>query len=231
MECRKPLFTYPPKSSPPIAASTSYSPTFRQPSIPPRISPRTSKSSTASHHSVPSEPVSLPIPRNLVLISLLEATKQTVGLPGDDDNSEKVYESGDDDEHVLAGMNLISTESYGTYVVRERNGLVVHDRPPEPQRLMSPTADKENQECKSMSNSFSTDDEIEVELQKLPSADTTVTLSSTFQKLSTAQEEIAQMRLSYGQTVQVVSFENGIAKLARGRGYLAASGDQLVKSK
>jgi hypothetical protein len=56
-----------------------------------------------------------------VLIALLEAAQQTC----QNELKDKDYESGDDDEHVLVGINLLSSD-YGTYVVREQKGLHVH---------------------------------------------------------------------------------------------------------
>lgn len=50
-----------------------------------------------------------------------------------------------------------------------------------------------------------------------------------------SENEIAIMKepvpLEKGQTIQVVEFENGVAKLARGKGFVVANSSQLVKSK
>jgi hypothetical protein len=43
------------------------------------------------------------------------------------------------------------------------------------------------------------------------------------------QQKLTSVFLEYGQTVQVVSFYSGVAKLARDSGYIAASPRQLVK--
>ena len=74
----------------------------------------------------------MPIPKNLVLIALLEAAQQTVMAEKRQDEG---YESGDDDEQVVAGMNLLSSD-FGTYVVREKDGLVVQPLSPLSYSLM-----------------------------------------------------------------------------------------------
>ena len=89
------------------------------------------------------------------------------------------YESGDDDEPVLRGMKFLGSSS-GTYVVRERQGLLVYPKPP-----------KDGKDV----------------------------------------PEGANVRtLKFGQTVQIFLFENKIATVARGEGYILVDDvSQLVK--
>jgi hypothetical protein len=117
--------------------------------------------------------VRLPMPRNHVLMCLIEAVQD-----GTSDKKDG-YESGDDDELVLRGIQVMGSSS-GTYVVKEMAGLKVHpaNAPIYPNQ----------------------------------------------------QDEDNVMTLQYGQTVQIFLFENRIATVARGGGYiLISNSSQLVK--
>eukprot|EP00934_Nitzschia_sp_Nitz4_P003914 Nitzschia sp. Nitz4//scaffold35_size145790//28134//29604//NITZ4_003013-RA/size145790-snap-gene-0.5-mRNA-1//1//CDS//3329549073//3904//frame0 len=133
---------------------------------------------------MPQEKIHLPIPKNHVLMSLIDAVQSEPIV-------EEGYESGDDDEVVLRGMKVLGSSS-GTYVVREPNGLTVHPIPPKDSS--KPTNDSGE----------------ELEQEESPSSETKT--------------------LQYGQTVQVFMFENRIATLARGAGYVLVDfNQQLVK--
>lgn len=75
------------------------------------------------------EKVRLPIPKNHVLMCLLEAVEKS------DVVENNGYESGDDDELVFRGMKVLGSSS-GTYVVRERNGLEVYPSRPTKDKKM-----------------------------------------------------------------------------------------------
>ncbi len=122
------------------------------------------------------ETVTLPIPKNHVLMCLIDAAQKSSGEGKDDEE----YESGDDDELVLRGMQILGSSS-GTYVVRERKGLMVYPFPPK--KTGSIPANRSG-----------------VELVR------------------------------YGQSVQISRYENKIATVARGAGYiLVDDSSQLVK--
>jgi hypothetical protein len=232
----------------------------------------------------------------LVLIALLEAAQEAVAS----ERNDKDYESGDDDEKVVAGMNLLSSD-YGTYVVRHEEGLVVHTVHPSSiegeakERLHGPfenavepsseaawessevtrestgsalpvvfpeaffpslTAD-EDIESVDLHDPFGFDllpsnltlverpsDEItctdDIVLQGSVLQDTREEDKNTGEEDNLREEEDKNMgeedaktllRLRFGQTVQVVSFLDGVARLARGRGYVVATSKQLVKGK
>ncbi|KAL3945891.1 MAG: hypothetical protein SGBAC_000042 [Bacillariaceae sp.] len=116
--------------------------------------------------------VPLPIPRNHVLMCLIEAVHA-------ESREDDGYQSGDDDELVLRGIKVMGSSS-GTYIVREPAGLKVY-------RSNSPI---------------------------YPSG----------------PEENSVLTLHHGQTVQIFLFENRIATVARGGGYiLVDNSSQLVK--
>lgn len=121
------------------------------------------------------EKISLPIPKNHVLMCLMEAAQQI----SENDNQEDGYESGEDDELVLRGMKVLGSSS-GTYSVREPKGLKVYPFPPK--------------------------------------------------KNDTMPTKSAVKTLKFGQTVQISRFENKIATVARGAGYiLVDNSSQLTK--
>ena len=171
----------------------------------------------------------LPIPKNLVLLSLLENSKRATII---DEESDKDYDSGDDDEQVIQGISMM-TSTCGTFVVKAREGLVIDPAFPS---LSSPfaTYDKENHH-----NDPARKDERGIKLQ-MPLVDERM-LELSISRSSVDEVEaplfcrhpidMNESRLRYGQTVQVVSIQNGIAKLARDRGFIQAKSNQLVKSK
>jgi hypothetical protein len=114
---------------------------------------------------------------------LIEATQNSKNEKETQDG----YESGDDDELVLQGLQVMGSSS-GTYVVKEKDGLVVHP------------------------------------LRKG---------KKEFLETTKANSDPGQgYHLKYGQTVQIFLFENGIATVARGAGFIFAdSRSQLVKGK
>jgi len=74
------------------------------------------------------EKVRIPIAKNHVLMSLLEAALQerVTGAAMDDAG----YDSGEEDELVLRGIRRVLSYTAGTYRVREKNGLHVYSKPP-----------------------------------------------------------------------------------------------------
>lgn len=260
MECRSPLFIAVASRSPSHSSGMSPS-AFRHTKYSPASSPHSSECSvkTLSGCNVPAstrlqETIQLPIPKNLVLMAVLEAAKHTVQVEKRQDED---YESGDDDEQVVAGMNLLSSD-FGTYVVRDKNGLVV-------QPLFSSSSDEdESKEAGSATHApvnvphvSEQDDDFEsFDLQEPFGADGVLpnnpsSLEIPFDETGSGEvvegrgtnEELPVFRggetredldkkpfiLRYGQTVQVVSFVDGKATLARRHGYIEASEKQLVK--
>jgi hypothetical protein len=192
MECRAPLKnTSVPQQKQKQPPGSPGSPTRHFPSTPPRNGSMANRSSFSYSHggrrrpedgplgtqSPPRRPqtgtVSLPMPRNHVLMCLIEAVQD-----GTSDKKDG-YESGDDDELVLRGIQVMGSSS-GTYVVKETAGLKVY---PTNAPIYPNQQDEEN-----------------------------------------------VMTLQYGQTVQIFLFENRIATVARGGGYiLTGNSSQLVK--
>lgn len=268
MECRTPLYTKLPMSPPTSSAFRSNSPRYgtigRASSSSPRSTTR--ESPTAGPGSPRLDSVPLPIPKNLVLMALLEAAQNTA--KSSNENLDKAYESGDDDEQVQSGIRWL-TSNFGTYVVREREGLVVLPLPnysretkistESPQKIDEEPDNAHVQDgrqapegalglnkgvlpsltdCEDV-ESVSLQDPLGVNvfpsmlsIQEGPTDERSVSGEEPFfdSTLSYAATE-DQFRLRFGQTVQVVSFVDGVAVLARGKGYIKATFRQLVKSK
>lgn len=191
MECRKPLTSavLPPQlpllTDPPGVSSRQYPATPPRPTSLPRASLaggtpsrfRESRTRSRSPYQPPKpqppmQTIDLPIPRNHVLMCLIEAVHA-------ESREDEGYQSGDDDELVLRGIKVMGSSS-GTYIVREPAGLKVYPS----NSPIYPSGPKEN----------------------------------------------SVMTLQYGQTVQIFLFENKIATVARGGGYiLVDNSSQLVK--
>lgn len=154
-------------------------------------------------------------------MALMEAAEKTADRPGNYEDLQRGYESGDDDEHVLAGIQLLSSDS-GTYVVREKAGLWLHQKQ---------SADEQNKEASSVSfslNSYGSDDgddtDGSLDYDNRKREDTMPNKEETVHS-----HIIKPLRILYSETVQVVSFKRNIAQLSRGRGHLVANSTQLSK--
>jgi hypothetical protein len=160
----------------------------------------------------PAAPIALPIPKNVVLLAMMEAAQRQSQMEEKESeaNADEFEGSGsssiidDDDEdeeqfdlnRIISGMATLSGPC-GTYAVREKEGLAVMSS--DPRRKQHEDDEKKTQEDR---ESIHSSPVIKV---KDPFA------------------------LEYGQTVQIVDFEDGVAKLARGRGFIVANSSQLVK--
>jgi len=78
------------------------------------------------------------LPKNIVLMSLMEAAQQKHGVRDEDDEGVG-YESGDDDAQVLDGIKSLGS-ACGTYVVKAKEGLWVYDALPPPTDAATPSA-------------------------------------------------------------------------------------------
>lgn len=140
MECRtslfvKPAMSYPsfppqPPSSPQPRHSRNYGGSMTNPRF---ISPQ--MSSSPNTVMTPMEQIPLPLPKNLVMISLMEAAARRNRVRHEAKNcitkkpKERDFQNIDDDEMVLDGIDSFASVC-GTYIVRERHGLLVQGNNP-----------------------------------------------------------------------------------------------------
>lgn len=238
MECREPLYYTIPKSSSnagggagishtnsltrsPLPYSRTgagrYSPT---PSTPPQNNPY--------HHQHPPPAVTqvpYPIPKNVVLISMMEVAERQAREKAKMDETNRLDDttgSMDDEEEydlnrIISGMATVAGPC-GTYVVKDPEGLALLTGDPgqehysgeqQPAWLPSPRGEDGRQPGETV--------------DQVPPA---LSVSASEDSIEVKPPSL----LEKGQTVQVVSFENGVAKLARGAGYILANSSQLVKS-
>jgi hypothetical protein len=237
MECREPLFLLPTHSNP-HANKASFTPGRGDPHSRYNTNNNTNNTnnnrrygagspqppSTPPHgnyvHSPPAT-IALPIPKNVVLISIIEAAERQAKLlqserrewredasSGTDSSDDTATSSEDDDEdqfdlnRIISGMATLSGPC-GTYAVRESTGLAVVASHP---RITTPCG-------------------ATVSAARKPT-DATAEPPPHDPGRTVVMEPFA---LDEGQTVQVVEFEDGVAKLARGAGYIVANSSQLVK--
>lgn len=225
MECRTPLYSITNQSS-------NSSPTGS--TVGSRGANRTSSwALTGSNSPKPPQPVikkRLPLPKNVVLLSLIEATalaseevqqppkteltdSSTRDLPeegGESSGIEAVRTIGsmidadeEEEEKIKLGTTLAVGEA-GTYAVAVKEGLEIFPTLPKSVDMdMSATL---------------VDDEIEG-------------IKFSFAGKSMLDDSVSSncMKLSHGDRVQVVCIRDGWAKLARGYGYVSAKNSQLVK--
>lgn len=228
MECREPLYWTPPSTqpkAPPVLGNpgvNNRSPATGRYGVPRgryAAAPQTPPGLTTS--SVKEEPVRLPLPKNTVLMGMIEAAERQSRLLEEArirEEHEKARATGVDDHHVdetettsstsenggpssnldpiLAGMSAL-VGNCGTYAVRETLGLAVLPFNPNKRHHANgsdhPSEEEENDEEKK------TDD---------------------------AREPFT---IEEGQRVQVVGVDEGVYQLARGAGFIVASVNQLVK--
>jgi len=167
-----------------------------------------------------------------VLIAMMEAAaRQELETKKKATESQDDVENDDDDEeefnldHIISGMATLSGPC-GTYCVAVDSLKVLSEDPKHPV---------------SESYSFVTEDEngIAVVPESLRSGeekkqDTAFGEDADSPDLDNQYRRIQQAEsftLTKGQKVQVVDFEDGVAKLARGEGYILASKKELVKGK
>lgn len=213
MECREPLFWTPPPPSkgPAIMNNTnlnSRNPQLRFPAA------RRGYGDHQPYTNGPpvqlQEPIPLPLPKNLVLLEMIEsaerqarllneangiAMQQTSSDVQSNDNGGSGNATGGDDNDDKLEITLARivslTGTCGTYAVRDPEGLAVLPFDPNRQHHDAAPSDEE--------------EEKKVEEMREP------------------------FTIEAGSTVQIVAVDEGVYKLPRGVGFIVASANQLVK--
>jgi len=206
MECRTPVYmTMPQQQQTPIVSPTA---TLTRSSW-------ANNRREATNGTQPPKPVKkrLPLPKNVVLLSLIEATAlasekvqprppaeeplQAIRTMGSMMDQTDEDEDEDEAEKIKIGTSLAVGKA-GTYAVAAREGLEIFANLPHLQKRDEEDVDNlmRNLEIKNSVDS---------------------------------REQVSPLKLSHGDRVQIVSLEEGWAKLARGYGYVRAEGHHLVK--
>jgi len=163
----------------------------------------------------------LPLPKNVVLLSLIEATElATENVQGREhepslNDSPKINPSvldleDDEEEKIRTGTSL-AISYCGTYAVAAKDGLEI--LPNRPDSLLHHSEEDVDTLVRFYNNNSTLDSEID-DMDKKAKEDE-------------PRKDSSPDRLSWGDRIQIVSTENGWAKMARGYGYIRAH--QLVK--
>jgi hypothetical protein len=218
MECREPLYWTPPSShskAPPVLGNPGMN--TRSPA-PGRYSvPRGRFSSSLHPHQggpivpVKEEPIPLPLPKNTVLMGMMEAAERQAKLVEEARLKKSLASKGSEVkttaegvetelpasnfDPLIAGLNAL-VGTCGTYAVREPLGLAVLPFDPNKGHHHE---DADVQDC--------------------------------MDEKKTEEKAREPFTIEEGQTVQVVGVDEGVYQLARGAGYIVASVNQLVKGR
>ena len=176
----------------------------------------------------------LPLPKNVVLMSLIEATELAAESVRSQEQRPSLDESPhltiptaildlDDEEEqkIRTGTSLAISEC-GTYAVAAKEGLEIY-----PSRPLSgmPEGDKqgaEDEEVDTLVRFFHLEHQHDIGESQTHDDDHRTELQ---------YKESDPANLRWGDRVQIVSTEAGWAKLARGYGYVRADKNRLVKGK
>lgn len=183
--------------------------------------------------------IRVPIPKNFVLMSLMKSSNWT---DKETSTNDQVCDDDDDDKYVKKGVESIQ-DSYGTYAVRERGGLLVCGKNDNKIALEEEENIQEDATDPSTDDSPTDNDDDDASLDlndMLTEVRSVIVTQDSFDAVGHKSTEIQLLddlsttcipdeKLEYGRTVQVVEFQNGVAKLARGSGIIEARPDQLVK--
>lgn len=229
MECRTPLVELIPRKGPAGGATTTGG----------RGTVRGSSISSAAGRSPGAPPPvtkkRLPLPKNVVLMSLIEATEVAAQNVQGQEIEPSLHESPminpsvldieDEEEEKIKASTTLAISDCGTYAVSAKDGLEIF--PSRPESLLSPSNNEQSEEdVDTLVRFFHMEHKLELEDSRH------VNRSLADDKKVDDHEprkDAPPGRLVWGDRVQIVSTQNGWAKLARGYGFVRAGHQQLVK--
>jgi hypothetical protein len=168
--------------------------------------------------------IPLPMPKNVVLMAIIEAAQRQRSESNNLVDDSIVEEDDDYDERCDLNGILASTATLsgpcGTYAVKEK-------------LLILPNDPRKNHTLKQHPSQQQHDDfDYEGSDTRMPEPTMALTSSISLSQSASGEIEVRNPdELVRGQTVQIVDFYDGVAKLARNAGYIHANSSQLVKSK
>jgi hypothetical protein len=240
MECRTPLVELIPRKGPPTNANNT--------------SRGRGHAGRNGQNAPPTPPIKkrLPLPKNVVLMSLIEATELAAENVQERPHEPSLHESPmivapsildleDDEEEKIRTGTILAISDCGTYAVAAKEGLEIF--PSRPETLVSPGHEHSEEDVDALVRFFHMDHKLDLnDSNSIKTSASQAALSASqsrdegtpvFDAKRTNEEsprkESPPVRLSWGDRVQIVSTQNGWAKLARGYGYVRAGAQQLVK--
>lgn len=174
----------------------------------------------------------LPLPKNVVLMSLIEATELAAESVRGQEQRPSLSESPhlsiphaildieeEEEEKIKTGTSL-AISVCGTYAIAVKEGLEIY--PSRPDSSAQTERDKaEEEEVDTLVRFFHLDNKIDIVDHDHEDVE--------LQPSEIGYKESSPARLSWGDRVQIVSIEAGWAKMARGYGFVRADKNQLVK--
>ena len=172
--------------------------------------------------------IPLPLPKNQVMMALMELSsftlkdqKETNLVDKSDSSSGSSEGYKDEDTLVFDGIESLGGHC-GTYVVRERKGVMVQLLHPHHKMLR---VKKENGENVRDSNREGRHDVI----WRMDSSASFLTAKSNNEIVDSTSFSQSTI-VGYGQKVQIMDQVDGVFRLPRNRGFIVANDLQLVKS-
>ncbi len=188
------------------------------------------------NHAPPPPPVKtrLPLPKNVVLLSLIEATELATqdvekaispsnhlnAHPSDEPSSEEKDGDEEEEEKIKAATSLALSVA-GTYAVANKTGLAIYPSRPSLFTMERSSTGMGEEDVDALVRFFHLDHKLDVESSSSFGDD------AALKRTDTKEEPPAH--LSYGDRVQIVSVDGDWAKLGRGYGFVRASRNDLVK--
>lgn len=222
MECRTSLVQIIPRGP---AATDSYSSNYRGG----RWSSRPVGTRSPGAPSPPPIKKRLPLPKNVVLMSLMEATELATENVRNEDGKpslstspkvayrDKILDMEEEEEEKIKTGTSLAISDCGTYAVADKEGLEIY--PSRPESDINPDQEQsEEEEVDTLVRFFHLDHKLDL-----------VQGNEQLLHPSGVDGKLPPARLRWGDRVQIVSTEGGWAKLARGYGFVRAGNSKLVK--
>mmetsp|Transcript_1186 Transcript_1186/g.2536 ORF Transcript_1186/g.2536 Transcript_1186/m.2536 type:complete len:624 (+) Transcript_1186:637-2508(+) len=183
----------------------------------------------------------LPLPKNVVLMSLIEATELATENVQGQEHEPSLHESpmikpsvldleADEEEKIRYGTSLAISDC-GTYAVAAKDGLEIF--PNRPESLVQHSEEDVDTLVRFYNRDMMGGGSVRGSVSRDADADGDGDGVSDDKKTAEGdlprKENTPPGRLSWGDRVQIVSTQNGWAKMARGYGYVRAGAQQLVK--
>jgi len=233
MECRRDLFLrITPEPTTPASPNRNAAPAVTSPLSRYGRTGRGGASGATTNRPPPPIKRRLPLPKNAVLLSLIESTRMISSSSSSDPQQQQQQSSQEEEDNLdqaasdqainVALAAAVSTGKAGTYAVASRGELQIF-----PTR---PVSDDDN-------------DDVDQQTAKSGADEDVTTLVEFFQDQrveknrvensnkddSDAAPEDEMAALTWGDRIQVVSIDGGWAKLARAYGYVCCSNNEIVK--
>jgi Zinc finger, C3HC4 type (RING finger) len=174
----------------------------------------------------------LPLPKNVVLMSLIEATELAAESvrsqeqrPSLDESPHltiptAIFDLDDEEEQKIRTGTSLAISECGTYAVAAKEGLEIYPSRPLSDMPEGNEQGAEDEEVDTLVRFFHLEHQHDIGESQTHDDDLRTELQ---------YKETDPARLRWGDRVQIVSTEAGWAKLARGYGYVRADKNRLVK--